>query len=179
MRMLQKQYTSFLNTPILNKQTGEKLGEIYDLIIDTKTGKIEAFWVKQEIFIGATKVLSLNDISECKIKIYVQDKDAIVNPQEILKVQKIIKEEFFLYLNKVQTLSGTKLGKVTDFFFDCLTGQIIQIQISKNFLGIKYAKRLIPFSEIYEIKKDIVILKNNYHCTQIKAKEVLDLSKAV
>ena len=177
--MLQKQYTTLLNTSILNRETGEEVGEVYDLIIDPKTGKIEAFWVKQGLLPGADKILSINDISEWKLKIYITDEDSIINPNEILKVKGIIAEGISIYLQRVKTLSGQKLGKVVDIFFDPILAQIVQIQVAKNFLGIPYAKRLISFLEIYEINQDFVVLKDYYKYTSIKVKEVLDLSEAV
>ncbi len=176
--MLQKQYTTLLNTPILDRQTGEELGEVYDLIVDTQTGKVEAFWVKQNLFVGADKILDINDITEWKLKIYIDDEDSILNPDEIVRIKKILKTSINIYLHKVKTLSGTRLGRLTDFFFDPMTGQILQIQVAKNFLGIKYAKRLISFAEIYEINEDAVILKDDYECTSMRVKNILDLSEA-
>ncbi len=173
--MLQKQYTKLLNTPILNRQTGEEVGEIYDLIIDPDTGKIEAFWVKQGLLSGAEKVLSINDVTEWKLRLYIDDNDSIVNPNEILKIQKILKKEIHLYLHKVKTLSGSKLGRAIDLFLDSMSGQILQIQVAKNFFGFKYSKRLVRFSEIYEINKNAIVLKNDYKYTPLKIKEVLDL----
>lgn len=177
--MLQKQYTTFLNTPILNQETGDKVGEIYDFIIDPETGKIEAFWVKQGVFYGAEKILAFNDILELKLKVYIEDEDSILNPDEILKVQEILQKGIGLYYHKVKTLSGIRLGRVTDFFFDPISGQVMQIQVTKNFLGFKYAKRLIAFFEIYEITEDAVILKDDFKYTALKVKDTLDLTEAV
>lgn len=176
--MLQKQYTVFLNTPVLNKETGEELGTIYDFIIDHQTGRVEAFWVKNGLFSGAEKILAFNDIADLKLKVYVEDADSIVNPEDIFKVQEILKQGIPFYYHKVKTFSGIKLGRVTDFFFDPMTGQIMQIQVAKVFLGFQYAKRLIGFFEIYEINEEAVILKNDYKYTPLKVKEVLDLSEA-
>lgn len=175
--MLQKQYTKFLGTPIIDQNNGNVLGEIYDLIIDEQKGKVEAFWVQKGILSGAEKILTVNDIIEWKIKIYVNDGDSIVSPNEIIKIREIIERGVSFYLNKVQTLSGKNLGRVFDFFFDPLTGQILQIEVAKSFLGVKFQKRLIPFSEIYEIKPEAVILKDDYKYETLKLKNTLDLTE--
>lgn len=177
--MLQKQYTKFLGTPIVEQTTGELLGEVYDLIIDNQTGKIEAFWVKQGILAGSDKILSVNDIIEWKIKIYVSDPDTIIFPDEIIKIREVIEKDISVYSNKVKTLSGKHLGRVVDLFFDPITCQILQIEIAKSIFGIKHQKRLIPFSDIYEITKEAVILKDDYRYDNLKLKEALDLSEAV
>lgn len=177
--MLPKQYTTLLGNPIVNSQTGEELGEVYDVIIDVETGKLEAFWVKRGVLSGADKILSLHDVSEWKLKVYVKDEDAIINPEEIIKVREIVQQNIHLYLHPVETLSGIKLGEVDDIFFDSMTGQILQIQVAKNFCGFKYNKKLIAYTEIYEVNSKAVVLKDDYKYTSMKLKEVLDLSEAI
>lgn len=177
--MIQRQYTTILGAKIVEQETGEELAVVYDLIIDPETGKLEAFWVNQGFFSGAEKILSLNDVIEWKIKVYIQDTDVFINPAEILKIKEIIKKKIPIFMHKVKTLSGSKLGRVIDIFFDPITNKIIQIQIAKSLLGLKYAKRLIPFSEIYQITREAVFLKDEYKFSSIKVEELLDLSEAV
>lgn len=177
--MLQKQFTKILQTPIVEHQTGQKLAEVYDLIIDPETGKLEAFWIKQNAFSGNDKILSINDVLEWKIKIYIQDEDVFIAPEEIIKIKSILEKEIPIFMHKVKTLSGTKIGRVIDIFFEPITNQIIQIQTAKFFFGFKYEKRLISYSEIYEITKEAIILKDEYRYSTLRIKEFLDLNEAI
>ena len=177
--MLQRQYTTLLNIPIVEMSTGKELGKVYDLIIDDQTGKIEGFWVSSGLMSGSDKMVSINDVADWKIKIYIDDPDSIIEPDEIVKIKEILERNIYIYLNKVKTISEKKLGKVIDIFFDPISNQIIQIQIAKNIFGFKYQKRLIPFSEIYKITKKAVILKNDYKTSSVKLEKVFDLSEAV
>ena len=153
---MERSYSKIIGTPIFNDNT-RPLTTVRDLIIDPATGKILAFVVNinKKLIVTPLDVLSWGE------NIKVHNGDAIIDANEVLRVENVLKNQIKVLSNKVYTKNGEYLGKVIDYSVDNKSYLLKNLFISKGFLGlIRYQSRIIPYKDIIEIKRDKIIIRD-------------------
>ena len=154
-------YRSTIGTKILNFDSGELLGIITDIIVDTDTGKIEACWIKPISSPFSDAVIQSCDIVEWKKNIYIRDESAICDPAEVVKLSEILTKNTLIIGNNTENKSGERYGKVVDYDFDTKTFFIKKILSIKSFFWIFIKKESIfSYNSIIEVLQDKIIIKD-------------------
>jgi hypothetical protein len=139
------------------------LGTMSAAFMHPETGQIIAYLV------GYTRVLSPVDIEKwSKTTIQVRTPEALVQPEEILRLEQYGLRRTLLNGKKVRTKkgdfsnngskSGHSMGCVQDFTIDTLTNSILSIHTAKSFLGITWHHRTFSYKLIHEVTKKAIIL---------------------
>ena len=136
--MLQLSNT-LLNRPVMSLRTGTQVATVIAPIINPNNLKIEGFYVTDR-FNNEQLVLLYQDIRDIIQQGFViDDHDVLAEPQELIRLKKTLKLSFELIGKPVQTVSGKKVGKVSDFATEATTMYIQKIyvyqSIFKNFTG--------------------------------------------
>lgn len=162
-----------IGTPIISVQAAGEIAVISDIFIDPDGFKIIAFRV-----VGATPsrtqdILPVKSIREFSTSgIVIDSVDELVEPSDVIAIQKVIDLHFFLPGLKVETRRGTKLGRVLDFTVtdnDFYVQQIIvKRPLAKSFLDPELT---VPRSEIVELTDYKIIVKDEEKAIRARAEK--------
>ena len=144
-----------------------RIGTVVDVLFDPDKGKLAALLVKPSVILSAPKYLTTVDLLAIENHAILSHKDALVDLQELPRIQELQKSKRPILHQTAQTTQKKPLGKVDELYIDDLTGNIIQLQTR-----LLLAKRLFPVEDVVRITKQAVVFKND---TQVKTEtSILD-----
>lgn len=125
---------SLLNKSVLSLRTGTDIAVVTEPIINPNNLKIEGFYCEDR-FNKKRLVLLYQDIRDTLAKGYVVDDfDVLVEPHELVRLQKVIDLNFQLVGKQVVTVDKEKVGKVSDYAAETTTMFIQKIYVSQSIL---------------------------------------------
>lgn len=170
-------HSKFVGTPVFLENGGRPVANLLDLVIDPSTGKIAAFSVASRF----QKVISPMDVRMWVNQIQIRDYEDIVPYDDIIQVKNIVDKQIPILGNKVYSQEGEYLGKVFDYAVHPQMMILKKIFVAKTILGlIRLHERIIPYSCIYEIMREKIIVKtdNEVFEDSTEAKKALTLDPA-
>lgn len=158
--MLQLSET-LLGREVLSLRTGSSIARITSVIINPDNLKIEGFYCSSDTA-GSANVLLYQDIRDILPQGFVvNDSDALSEPSELIRLQKILELQFQLIGKPVETLSHEKVGKVTDFAVETTTMYIQKIYVSQSlFKSLTGGSLSIDRNQVQEITPKRVIISD-------------------
>ena len=162
---MERYFTHTAGLPIVT-ESGHKIARVFDVVINTDTGKIVGFLTSP----SGQKVLAPIDILNWGNALSVHDEESILDSDEIHAVAEAFKKGIYVMRNRVVTKSGENLGKVIDYAINDKMFVMTKIVVAKTIFGlINYDMRIIAHKDILEIKKDKIIVKNPLRLDPVKA----------
>ena len=162
---------ALINRPILSLRTGTAVGTALQPIINPNNLKIEAFHCIDRFNKKNQLVLLYQDIRDVmKQGIVVNDHDALTDPEELVRLQEVMKLGFELIGKPVVTESKDKLGKVNDFAVEIETMYVQKLYVAqslrKSFMGGSLS---VDRSQIIEITNRKIIIQDIVQPTPARA----------
>lgn len=114
----------FLNTQVITRTTGKRLGVVREVLVDIDRREVVAFGLRDNILAlsGIPKYIYISSVVQTGDVILVEDEDAIEDVEIDLFSQLINAE--------VVTETGEPLGKVRDFQFNLETGEVSSLTLA-------------------------------------------------
>lgn len=114
----------FLNTQVITRSTGKRLGVVKEVLVDIDRREVVAFGLRDNMLAlsGIPKYMYINSVSQTGDVVLVESEDAIEDVDIELYSQLINCE--------VVTETGEPLGKVRDFQFNLETGEVDSLTIA-------------------------------------------------
>lgn len=158
---------NILGLPIATLDEKEKIGLVKQIIVDKRNAKVLGFIVSIGSFLfGKNLFLSESDVLDVDINgITTQNKDNLIDPDEVMRVKKIVDERFSIFGLKATTKSKNKLGKISNFVIETNT-----LQIVKFYINTMFEHKIIGHDKVYKITKKEVIFKDDVEKETIKVK---------
>jgi sporulation protein YlmC with PRC-barrel domain len=158
--MLQLSAT-ILNKAVLSLRTGAPVAAITGLILNPDNLKIEGFYC-QDRFDKKELVLLPQDIRDVLPKGYViNDHDVLTEPDELVRLKKIMDLNFELLGKQVVTVSKQKIGKVSDFATETSSMRIQKIYVAQSVLkSLTGGSLSIDRNQIQEITPRRIIIND-------------------
>jgi hypothetical protein len=152
---------SLLNKSVLSLRTSSPVATIIGPIINPDNLKIEGFYC-QDRFDKQQLVLLCQDIRDVLPQGYVvNDHDVLAEPDELVRLQKVIKFDFQLIGKPVVTVSKEKVGKVSDYAAETETMYIQKIYVAQSILKTLTGGSLsIDRSQINEVTPQRIIIND-------------------
>ncbi len=123
-----------LNKSVLSLRTGTPIATIMAPIINPNNLKIEGFYC-QDRYERKTLILLYQDIRDMlKQGFVVNDHDVLAEPEELIRLQKVLELDFDLIGKPVVTVSKQKVGKVIDYATETETMYIQKVYVSQSLL---------------------------------------------
>lgn len=123
-----------MNKAVLSLRTGGPIATVGAPIIDPNNLKIEGFYC-QDKFNKSLLVLLYQDIRDLLPDGFVvDDHDVLADPSELVRLKKVMDLNFQLIDKPVETVSGQKVGKVSDFAVEVETMFVQKIYVSQSIL---------------------------------------------
>jgi uncharacterized protein YrrD len=156
---------SLIGLPVITVNDGKKVNTIKDIVYDGTTNQVTAFVVDEKGWFSVAKIILIQDIKSIgKDAILIDDESKIVtaDSQVDQSIALTANDDNFLDTNEVITESGTKLGKVTDIYFNENTGKLEAIEVSEGFIkNIVSGTKKIEIEDIITVGKENLIVDDN------------------
>jgi sporulation protein YlmC with PRC-barrel domain len=122
------------NKAVLSLRTGGPVAVVGAPIIDPNNLKIEGFYCQDNLD-KSILVLLYQDIRDLLPDGFVvDDHDVLAVPSELVRLKKIMDMNFQLIGKQVETVSGEKIGKVSDFAVEVETMFVQKVYVSQSIL---------------------------------------------
>ena len=162
-----------LGAPVLSVQAGGPIGRIVDTIVDPDNLSVIAFHVDGPPINKQQNILDVRSVREySSYGFVIDDIDELVSPDDVIRINNILKLNFNLLSLKVETKKGSKLGKVQDFTLASEDFIIQQIIVKRPMIkSLNDPELTIPRSEIVEITDYKIIVKEEEKTIKKKAEK--------
>lgn len=152
------QALNILNLPIASLDTNEKIGKIGGVIVDVKSLNIIGFIIQKTSFFWAKKyyVSSVDVLDLDTNGLVVQNEKKVIDPEEVVRANKIIKQRFSLFRLPAETRNHQKLGKIDDFVIDTNT-----LSVTSFYLTGFLESKIIETKNVYKVTKNKIIFEND------------------
>lgn len=150
---------SLLNKSVLSLRTSSPIATITGPIINPDNLKIEGFYC-QDRFDKRQLVLLCQDIRDMLPQGYViNDHDVLSEPEDLIRLQKVMELNFELIGKPVVTVDKEKVGKVSDYATETGTMYIQKLYVSQSILkSLAGGSLSIDRSQVQEITPRRIII---------------------
>lgn len=153
---------TFSKMPVGSLEEAEMVGKVFRLAVDPEEQKLIGFSVKTGGYFAKTPVVSMADVIDVdKNGIVINSKDSLIDQNEIVRMDDILKKKFSIIGLKVIDKKKKKIGRVEDVLIDASTGEILRIYVSsltKRRVFERSQIEKITFLEVV-VKKDLEEIK--------------------
>ena len=153
---------SLIGKPVMSLRTGQVVATTTAPIINPNNLKIEGFYCEDRFERKKELVLLYQDIRDVINQGFIiNDHDVLIEPSELVRLQKIMEIDFTLIDKPVITLTKQKLGKVSDYSTEVETMYIQKIYVTQSMLKNLTGGNLgIDRSQINEITNKKIIVND-------------------
>lgn len=150
-----------LQTPVMSLQTGNRLAQTVQPMIDPSNLRIIAYEVDGPLLSEKPAFIRTADIREYgRLGMIIDSNDELIGLEDVIQIQKLHALEFSLIGLHVVDEHRRKLGKVEDYTLDTGDFLIQQLSVKRGFIhGLTDTGLLINRSQIIEINNTTVIVK--------------------
>jgi sporulation protein YlmC with PRC-barrel domain len=121
-----------INRPVLSLRTGTEVATALEPIINPGNLKIEGFYC-QDNRSRQQLILVSQDIRDVMPRgMIINDHDQLVQPEELVRLNPVMRLSFVLIGKPVVTVSGHKLGKIGDYSVDIDSMFIQKIYVTQS-----------------------------------------------
>lgn len=147
--------------PVLSLRTGGEIAKAGEPIINPNNLKIEG-WFCTDKFSKEQLVLLPQDVRDFVPQgIAVNDHDVLTNPEELIRLQKILELEFELLGKQVITNHKRRLGKVADYAVDADSLVIQKLYVARPmYRSLSEGQLTIDRSQIIEINNRRILVRD-------------------
>lgn len=159
--------STMLNSPVLSLHIGGPIGITTSAVIDPSDLSVIAYTVNGAVIRNNSEngdILDVADIREVSDQgLIIDSDDVLVNREDIIHLDEIMKLNFDLIGLKVVTKSGKKIGKVVNYTIDTTTFSVYQLIVQRpiGFSSILDPQLTINRSQIVEIDDYKVTIKHD------------------
>lgn len=151
--------TSLLNKSVLSLRTGSPIATISAPIINPNNLKVEGFYCYDR-FDKRQLVLLFQDIRDILPQGYVvNDHEVLAEPDELIRLKKVMELDFELIGKPVITISKDKVGKVSDYATETQTMYIQKIYVAQSIIkNLTGGSLSVDRNQINEITPKSIII---------------------
>lgn len=155
---MKRLYSELLGTPVMSRDSAKPIARVFDVILDPASGNFVAL----SVYPALRRVVAARDIVSWSPAITVRDSESVIEPSEVVRIQRVLDSHTTFMKNRVETESGKYLGRVYDFLLDVNLGALLKIMVAHSFLGIvRWSERVIPAGEIVRTEPERIIVKDD------------------
>lgn len=168
--------SKLINSEVFSVHAGHNIAKVSGWIIDQKDLKLSLLIVQardnKTMYLQTTDVRSIGIVNGPSVIIDYEDK--LSEKEDLIRQKEIIDSKFDLMGAKVYTQSGKKIGRVKDLSIDYQDFYILKLHIKARAIQRVLNERLlVDRTDIVEIKKDRIIVKDGFAKTKQSYAKVL------
>lgn len=159
MYMLQLSST-LLNQSVLSLRTGGVVATAIGPIINPNNLKIEGFYCDDRFDKNQLILLTQDIRDRVERGFVINDHEVLVEPEELIRLQKVLKLQFSLIGKPVVTVKKQRLGKINDYAVDDVAMYLQKIYVGQSILKSLTGGNLsIDRSQIVEITDRKIVVQ--------------------
>ncbi len=149
-----------LELPVVSLQTGETVATVSGLIIDPDRLQLMAF--RLHTGHSPRTLLTLASARQLAVDcVIVDDEDELSEPDDVIRLQDLLKNNYTPMASSVHTESGHHLGSVEDFTINIETEQLQKLYIKPPVLRAWYKSSLIiDRSQIIDVQPRLIVVRD-------------------
>lgn len=152
---------TLINKSVLSLRTGSPVAEIYGFVINPNNLKVEGLYCHDKLA-KQNLILLYQDIRNIINQgVIINDHDVLSAPEDLVRLEEVLKTNFQLLGKPVITSQKSKVGKVREFAIDNETFYVQKIYVAqsllKNFNGGQLS---IDRTQIVEVTDSKIIIQN-------------------
>ena len=163
-----------IGAPVFSVRAGGAVTRVADLIVDPNNLKIIGFHCSGGLAPrSGANILSILSVREySNFGFVINDIEDLVDPEEVIRIDEVLKLNFALPGLKVETKKGSKLGRITDFTINTDDFTVQQLIVRRPAIKALVDPELtIPRKEIVEITDYKVIVKDEEQTIKKRAEK--------
>ena len=155
--------SSLIDTPVQSLRTGETVASVITPIVSPETLNIIGLFCETTIN-NEVLVLYFDDIRELgPLGIIIDDVEQLVEPSDIIRIQKIVDSGFEILSAKVQTETGRSVGKVDDVTFDDTVFAVNKLYVlAPWWRDLARTQRILDRKQILDIQGNTIIVREPF-----------------
>lgn len=162
------------NKKVLSLRVNTPIASVVAPIINPDDLKVEGFYC-QDNYSKNHLILLCQDIRETLPRGYiVNDHDALVNKEDLVRLKGVLDLNYEPINKQVETISGHKIGKVTDYATEIESMYIQKLYVAKplykNFTG---GSLIVDRSQINEITPNRIVINDLLEGVPAQAKATI------
>lgn len=162
------------NKRVLSLRTNTPIASITTPIINPDNLKIEGFYC-QDNFSKANLILLCQDIRETLPRGYiVNDHEVLVGREDLVRLKDVLDLNYDPINKQVETVSGHKVGKVTDYAVEIDSMYIQKLYVArpiyKNFTG---GSLIVDRTQVNEITPKRIVINDLLDSVPVQAKATI------
>lgn len=149
-----------IRVPVMSLQTGTKLAETTEPIVDPANLTIVACYVDGQNLDASPSVLFMEDIREAgELGFIIDDSNRLMPLEGLVRLQHVIDEDFTLLGIPVIDKRGNRIGKVMDYSFSPEDYHVQQLFVKPGLLqSIIHDTRIIHRSQIIDVTNKVITI---------------------
>jgi uncharacterized protein YrrD len=153
---------TIIDRPVMSLRTGRQVATAVAAIINPDNLKIEAFYCDDSLNKKQRLILLYKDIRDVlPAGLVIDDYDVLSEPDELIRLKKIIELNFEILGKSVITVNKKRLGKVTDFAVEPKSMFIKKLYVSQSIIKSLTGGTLsVDRTQIVEITHKKIIIKD-------------------
>lgn len=153
--------TRLINQAVMSLRTGGQVATAIEPIINPKSLKIEGFYCEDR-FEQSQLILLSQDIREHIDKGFVvNDHEVLAKPEELIRLEPVLKLGFVLIGKPVVTVNKQRLGKVADYAVDDAALYVQKLYVTQGLIkSITGGSLSIDRSQIVEITNRKIVVSD-------------------
>ena len=165
--------TKIKKTPILSLQTGSQIALIGDAIVNPEDLSIIAYETDENQFSNERLLIRVADLRELsQLGFIIDSGEEFVKPEDVIKINDILKLNFKLEGLKVIDQDGNKVGTIIDYTISLANFSVQQLIVKRPLLkSLNVATLTIHRNQITEIDDEKIIIKSELESTPRKRSE--------
>lgn len=136
-------------------------GVVQSLIIDSENGQflgIEFIYEKKIKVIPLSEILTFGNSF-----LIIKDASSISEIEDVVKIEKALSINAPIFNERVETESGQKIGKVSNYTIDLSKMYLDKLYVAPNVsINLFASELIIPLTNIIEIQKKKIIVSDKY-----------------
>ena len=152
--------STLLNQSVLSLRTGGVVATAVEPIINPNNLKVEGFYCDDK-FDKKQLILLTQDIRDRVERGFViNDHEVLVEPEELIRLEKVLKLRFVLIGKPVVTVNKQRLGKINDYAVDDVAMYVQKIYVGQSIIKSFTGGNLsIDRSQIVEITDRKIVVQ--------------------
>lgn len=147
---------------VISLQTGEVIATAEDLLVDRDELELVAFRCETTGRRPAPRVLLYRDLRQLAVDCLIVDSDdELSEANDIVRVQRLLEENFHPVGTAVVTDTGRRLGKVEDFTINTESGRTQKIYVRRSLWRSWIGSSLIiDRNQIIDVARDRIVVRD-------------------
>lgn len=146
---------------VITINEGKKIASVKDVIYDQGSQKVLAFLLDEGGMFVDPHVITVQDVKNIgKDALMIETAENIRSTADVDEtIRSIAQDKIFLTENRMVTIEGEDLGRVSDIYFDPSTGQVLEFELNQSIKNMSFGKKRIKVEDIVSIGQDTTVVK--------------------